>query len=505
MNRRFTLSPLLILGLVNFLIVGELISGTSPYFVGMMAIAVVSICLIYNLLGGLGTIGGIAFTSLALNSLIVSQFAKAAMFEAADLNLRAPDLTISVYAVFYFSLLVGTFLFGWIRLQLPKPLEPTSSSHSTTLYIFSLALGFLGAFALSASEIAGAQAQASIGHGFARAFAYLLPFSLVLAVDRRIRTTEGRSCFGWAALWPCIAMGFFSFLTAGRTELLEGPLIVAITCYLRGYRFRRKHYLAGAALIAVFFLFISPYYLWSRGWRNEEHSFGAETAVMTDLLLSAPSHWESIRETILSETEHASQYGGEYFSRAGTVTVNRFALIVDDGALIEACSHGFHYGIPIVESDLLSAFPHLLHRGDETLGETIWFRASIAGLQSSDAPNSFITMTGIADSYGAFGWLGVIFFPLLVIPAVFVVYDSIFDPSRPWGTVAVATVIFQIIPASIGSMIGSVLIMTPVYLLTISWFIGWAARVFPFGENTRQIRHPGVFSSPAIRSSVSTD
>lgn len=505
MNRRFTLSPLVILGVVNFLILGELVSGTSLYFVGMMAVAVVSVCLTYNLLGGLGTIGGIAFTSLALNSLIISQFAKVAMFEAADLNLRAPDLTISVYAVFYFSLLVGTFLFGWIRVQLPKPLEPTSSSHSASLYAISLVLGLIATFALTAMGLAGAQAQASIGHGIARAFAYLLPFSLVLAVDRRIRTTEGRHCFGWAALWPTIAMVFLGFLTAGRQEFVEPALIVAITSYLRGYRVRRKHYLAGVAFTAVFFLFVSPYYLWSRSWRSEEHNVGAETSVMAELLLSAPSHWESIRESVVDAMGQWDQRTGGYFSRTGAVTLDRFALIAQDSALIEACAGGFHYGLPVVESEIMNELPHFSHRQSRTVGEGAWYRASIAGLQSSDSANAFITITGIADSYGAFGWLGVIFFPLLIIPAVFVVYNSMFDLSRPWGTVAVATVIFQILAASIGTMISGVLIMTPVYLLAISWFIGWAARLFPVAGDVRQIEYPRVFTTPAIRRSVGPD
>ncbi|HTX42880.1 MAG TPA: hypothetical protein VMD25_13675 [Acidobacteriaceae bacterium] len=494
MNRRFTLSPLVILGLVNFLILGELVSGTGLYFVGMMAIAVLSICLTYNLLGGLGTIGGIAFTSLALNSIVISQFAKVAMFEAADLNLRNPDLTITVYAVFYLSLLAGTFLFGWIRVRLPRPLEPTSSSHSNALYIVSLVVGFIATFALAAAALAGRKAQESIGHGFSRAFSYLLLFSLVLAVDQRIRDTEGRHCFGWAALWPSLAIAAFGFLGASRQGFVEAPLIVTVTCYLRGYKFRRKHYLAGVAFVAVLFLIVSPYYLWSRSWRNQEHSVGSELSVMTNLLVSAPSQWESIRETVLSEMSQSSENGGEYYSRAGTVTLNRLALIAPDSALIDACSRGFHYGWPVVESDLLSGFPHFLRRGTTVPIEGAWYRASIAGLQSSDEENVFISMTGIADSYGAFGWVSVIFFPLLVIPAVFVVYDSMFDLSRPWGTVAVVTLIFEFIVASMGAMISSVLIMTPVYLLAISWFIGRIAGVFSLGSG-RAPGAQGLFAS----------
>jgi hypothetical protein len=90
----------------------------------MVAVAIFSICVTYNMLGGVGTIAGIGFSGFALGTLMVSQIGKAIIFERADAGLDVPGLTIRVYAVYFFSLMLGTFTFSRIRLPLPRPVEP---------------------------------------------------------------------------------------------------------------------------------------------------------------------------------------------------------------------------------------------------------------------------------------------------------------------------------------------------------------------------------------------
>ncbi|MGB7171715.1 MAG: hypothetical protein WBD32_22100, partial [Acidobacteriaceae bacterium] len=89
------------------LAVGELACGTSLYFVTMMTIAMLSIGFTYNLLGGLSTFSVIIFAAFALRTIVISQFAKVLLFEAADRNLAVPGLTITIYAVFYCSAMIG--------------------------------------------------------------------------------------------------------------------------------------------------------------------------------------------------------------------------------------------------------------------------------------------------------------------------------------------------------------------------------------------------------------
>ena len=135
MLRSYKISPLSLIAVISCLMVGEIASGTSIYFVTMMAVAMLSIGLTYNLLGGLSTLSGMIFAMFALRTIVISQIAKVLLFEAADKNLEAPELTIYIYAMFYLSAFVGVLFLGKIRLRLPKPMEPTTIDQENIIYI----------------------------------------------------------------------------------------------------------------------------------------------------------------------------------------------------------------------------------------------------------------------------------------------------------------------------------------------------------------------------------
>ncbi len=497
MSRRLLLSPLTIIGLILFLAVGEVASGTALPFVATMSVAMLAICVTYNMLGGLGTIGGILFAAFAVYTLVLSQFAKVFIFEAADLNLRAPQLTIAVYAVFFLSLMVGVFLFAWIRLDLPKPLEPSTETHSEVMYAVSLVLGLAGTTYMVNFSLAHPDMATSLGHGVARAFSALLPLSLVIAVDARIRRTEGRYCFGWAAFWPAAAIQLFGFAAGSRTGYVLPPFIIFVTAYFRGFRFRLRHYAVAAAMTAVLFLFVSPWYLWTRGFRDQPNLW-REIATMSRLAAAAPQHWEQATESIGASMQTSHARAGDYFRKPGTYTLNRLTLIPDDGAVIAACSH-YHWGPATVEIDVANSIPHFLMPKKPDRDGT-WYRASVGGLQSSYQPTSYVTTSTIADAWGGFGWAGVIAVPLLLLPLAFIVYDSMFDMTRPWGTVVTVTSAMGIAVTSVGALAIGFLLFTPISILLVSWFTGWIVRSISMtGDNPRRKGVP-LFSQERIRS-----
>lgn len=488
MSAKFTLSPLSLLCLVCFLFIGELVSGTDFYFASMAALAVLCACITYNLLGGLGSISGIAFTSFALNTLVISQVGKVLSLEPADKKLLVPQLTITVYAVYYFSLMVGTFLYAWVRLPLPRPVEQVTPAQSRYLYAASLVGGVVGTISFTVLNASGAAAQESFAHGVSRALALLLPFALVLAVDGRIRSSGGRHCFGWAALWPTLVLMFVGFIGAGRSEFVEPLLIVLITGYLRGYHFRRRHYVGAIASIVVFFVFVSPFFLYSRGWRGAI-TIKEQTAVMVRILESAPAQWQTIKNTVkVGMTENDRTVS--YFS--GGVTLNRLALIGPDSTLINACSHGFHYGFTALRLDFLAGVPRVLYKNKPDIGSNEYL-GHLDGQEGDQFVTTNSTITPVGDSYGAFSWLGVVLFPLLVVPAIFVIYESMFDMSRPWGTVATVSLLFGLVGGSMGELIVGTMIREPIYILVISWGAAWCLRMIPMSGD----RPSGLYRSNA--------
>lgn len=477
MKGRFLLSPLALTAFVSLVGAADLIIGTSLDFVCMAMIALLCACLTYNMLGGLGTIAGIGFSSFAMGAVVIGQLGKVVLLERADQNLYVPQLTITVYAVFFLSLMLGTLMFGRLRLPLPRPAEPTTQAQGRSLYILALSGGLIGTFTLTALNLKGETAAVGLAHGFARALAYLLPLSIVVAVDDRIRSTAGRHCFGWRGAIPAIAMVFLSFAENGRSMFVQPFLVIFLAAFLRGFRFGKKHVLGGIALIVLLFVFVSPFYVWARAWRDKP-TIWEQASSAWRLLQEAPSEWSTITYDVGAGGEVATGAGdAAYFPLAGAVTLNRIVLIAKDSTLISACASGFHYGFESLKLDLLSQVPRFLYPSKPEIGSNE-FLGHLDGQESDDFDTTFSTVTSISDSFGAFSWAGVVFFAFFVMPAIFVVYESMFDITRPWGTAAAASLI-MVGAAPMGNVIATTLVKNPLYFLIISWSVGATFKMIP--------------------------
>jgi hypothetical protein len=501
MKPRFTLHPLVILCIVVVLLAGELASGTASYFASMAAVCILSVCLTYNTLGGLGSISGIAFTRFALSTVVISQFGKVLVFERADQNLDVPQLTITVYAVYFLSLALGVFAFSKVRLLLPKPAEPETETQSKYLYLMALVGGLLGTFTMTALDFAGGAGQVSLDHGLARALAYLLPFSLVLAVDHRIKETKGQHSCGWMALWPTLAMIAVSFTLAGRSPFLEPFLIIFLTCFVRNYKFRRRHYAAAVGLTVFFFGFLSPYYLYARQFQVHT-TLREQISAMIQQLTLAPAEWDNIQHTV-GEQALATPGLVNYFATPGAVTLNRFALIGPDSTLINACSTGYHYGFTSLWLEFVTNVPRFIYPNKPTIGSN-GFLGHLDGQESDWAETTNSTVTPISDSYGAFGFVGVAAFAFLVVPFVFIVFESVFDMRRPWGTVGAALFLFEFTEGAMGYRISD--LKEPVYIVIISICMAWLVKMIPAtGDRVVSLRLGGkdVVSSGALEGQAS--
>ncbi len=455
---------------------GELACGTSLYFVTMMFVAMLSIGVTYNLLGGLSSFSGIIFAGFALRTIVVSQFAKVLLLEAADKNLELPQLTITVYAVFYLSAMVGAFLYGRVRLRLPKVREPASEWETRVMYGICVWVGLLATFTYEGYTAAyGEGTEFILARSWALGLSYLLPFSLVLAVELRIRGTGGRHSFGWTAAVPWLGATFFAFFDTVRTGIILPSLIYGATCYLRGYRFRLRHYLVLGLGAVVFYVFVSPLEIYTREYtklstmRLQDRIY--ESIHTLNMEITHRADMESTVTDFFEETDPREQY----FDRPGTYSLSRFSVIRADSTLISACSNGFHYGLAQINEVVSGVVPRFLNRNKAQVPETNYI-ANVSGLGADSAAQPIIS--AVADSYGAFGWLGVVLFPLLSFPAIFAVYESIFDFTRPWGTVALGICFLYFTEMNVART-ATILFRQPLNYLVLSAALGLIVRLFP--------------------------
>jgi hypothetical protein len=481
----------MLLTAITFLVAGELAAGTQPEFVAMMAGTIACIAVTFNLLGGLRTISGIGFTGFGLCTIVVSQFAKVLFFEAADKNLEAPDLTIKVYLVFYFCVMVGTFVYGQLRIRLLKPLEPETQSQIDLQYLISLVVGLIAsalfAYYEAASESGGQETE---GHGVGVALSGLLLFSLVLAVLSRIRESGGRHSFGIKAFIPSAAMMAFALIRTSRLSLLLPSIVYLMTCHSSGYQFKKKHYITVVAGLIIFLAFISPFEIYVRANINAA-DFNSRIASEINVIRAMPS-WEVMRQLSSGGAQAGSRE--EYYDRPGTFVLSRISAIRADSNMISATSTGFHYGFTALKIDALHSVPHFLYK-DKPQEDSAGYLGRVTGVNPDSVENEELVITAISDGYGAFGWLGVVVAGGLALPICFVLYESLFDMRKPWGVVALCSFASGFTEISLGGVLQD-LTRTPLILIALSYLVGVVVAIIPM-KGAKGLNMSGVPASEA--------
>jgi hypothetical protein len=157
--------------------------------------------------------------------------------------------------------------------------------------------------------------------------------------------------------------------------------------------------------------------------------------------------------------------------------LSRLSAIRADSNLINACAGGFHYGFTAIKIDFLHNLPRFLDRNKPDIDGAA-YTGRVTGVNPDEVENEENVITSVSDSYGAFGWLGVIVTGLIVFPAVFILYESMFDIRKPWGIVATGGLCFQFAQVSLGGIIG-LTIRVPISILLLSYLMGLIVRMIP--------------------------
>jgi hypothetical protein len=244
-----------------------------------------------------------------------------------------------------------------------------------------------------------------------------------------------------------------------------------LTCYVRGYRMKKRHYLGALTCVVLLLAIVSPVEIYARPMMTNL-SFQERMTKGYQLLSSLPK-WDAIWQAQL-DVEAGTPFD-QYYSRRGTFVLSRLSLIRADSDLIAACANGYHYGFKALKIDLLHNIPRILYRNKPNETSGLFVEGIVGQADQSDKPNSW-NFTAISDSFGAFGWLGVAVFPMLVLPWVFVVYDSMFDISRPWGTMALGLGALTIWGANIIALL-NIMTKDPIALWFLAFLTVGIARV----------------------------
>ena len=145
--------------------------------------------------------------------------------------------------------------------------------------------------------------------------------------------------------------------------------------------------------------------------------------------------------------------------------------------MISACAHGYHYGFEALKIELLHNLPHFLYPNKPEFDGAA-FTGRITGINPDWVDDAEAMITVVSDSFGAFGWFGVILGGLIAFPASFIIYESMFDIRRPWGIVAVGGFCTVFAQVSLGGLL-TCSIRTPIAIVFTSYLVGIILRMTP--------------------------
>lgn len=469
----YKIPPVLLLIVVVALAAAQAACGTGLYWVTMMTVTLLCIGITYNLLGGLATLGGMAVMSLGLWTIGISQFAKVLLWQPADKYIDAPDLTISVYAVFYVCLLLGVSLFSRIRLRLPHPLEPNTLAQSSRLYWTVLPVGLVGLLIFNLTQsYAGANTQGgqNAQHSAGIALEGLVLFAMMVAIDEKIARTEGRHSLGIKVIIPALAVMATGIAITKREITMEPFALYFLACYTRGFRFRRRHLLVGGSFFLLFSLLLSPMLLFMR--LQKIGTLPIRERVRAAVGLIENVDWTEVKAAENRALTWQAAYF-DYYNRPGLSLLDRFSVIRFDSNLIKA-GNGFHYGFATIKNDLLEDIPAFIYK-EKPLHDAADYRGRVSGVTTGEGIAE-PTFSMISDSFAAFGWMGIVAFGLVVVPCTIALYEGLFDISRPWGTIALLTMLIQMSEGSASKLVAIIIVRTPIMLFGLSYTVGLFSR-----------------------------
>lgn len=490
MLRAYKIPPLLILTVVLGIALAQVCEGTDLYFAALMSVTLLCIGVIYNMLEGLSTLSGITFAVITLRWVVISQIAKVVVLQPADKYLDNPDLTASVYAVFFLCLVAGVFFYRHLHVRLPAVWEPQTSARAMVLYAIALPVGIVGEVVFNIYNVVYDTSQGNAQYNNSRSIglaltAFLL-FALVLAVDQRIRRTDGKHSFGFAAFIPWAFVMLFGFINTQREVVVEPTALYLVTCYFRRYRFHTRHIVAIILFAGAFNFFVSPLELYTR---NIIRGANFRDRIYLAFHTLETVQWSQVRAAAAAAPLLNNDEGADYYELPGTKVLSRLSEIRMDSNLIDACSN-YHYGFQAIKIDLLEDIPRFLDKKKPDYDSSD-FLGRVAGVTGDLAVHSQPAFTMVSDSFGAFSWFGVVTIPLVVLPFTFRLYESMFDISRPWGTVALLTCIMLMAEGGVGRLVAVLMLRMPIYLLLASWTVGFLTSIIPTQGESRRSRPVG--------------
>lgn len=474
------------------------LQGTDLLFSAYFYLFVVVAALAFNTAGGFTRPSGgyVFFYSFGV---IAGVAGKALLGEAADSNLRAPNLTMQVFLGGITAMWVATFISRRLTTRkalLQNIVKPKDMRNAT-----------LGC---AATGITITVLVVILPHGSGGVLSALnqvnqfLPMAVILGTVHQVRKSGGTS-----ALSLIVALaGFLGFATNGLILFSKAGMFTPLLSWLitaASMRYKmRLHQMAVLAL--VFYAMIHYFVPYAQYGRNAEGT-GVTLEDNTRAAWGLVQNLGQVREDYIAQRSDSSEdeVNGYYDQPQGLL--DRIQILKPDDGLIDVTEERGVYGLAPIGWNFLNLIPHVFlpNKQQYLLGNM--YAHEVGGILADEDVSTGISFTPSGDAYHMAKWTGIFIVAPILWIMLFTLYDSVCGDVRksPWGLLIIAVFAH----AAPEGMLGGTIYMMGYTLIGLLFAAFAAAYVMPIigtlmagPEKANQRSTVRLLSSVRLRSSL---
>lgn len=449
----------------------ELVAGSGWAFSALVGIYVAVMMFAIWCNGGLKSVFGVVILWQSIQTVLVSQIARAALGRNPETRLDAPIPTMLCEILTVLGYAAAGLIGSRIAVNRGKPLFPPPMD-AKSLRLLAISATPVAVVRIISTSLLGA------GSGPLHMLAAIDTVAVAAAIGYTVVESGGKRLVSPLTLPVLGPIIFFSFLSGGRGGIVLCAETVVISGWAFGYRFRPHQYLIALVGLLLMVFIISPYSLVSRA-RPKTGDVSRDLNSALDVLsqiVADPIKYQfdpkSIQDGIPAVLKLQDYY--ELPWGAAGNTLNRFGLIRPHDMIINDVLKNGTTGL----ANITPAFDYVLptalnpNKGYQIFGTGNSLAHRVQGLVLADDHTTGITMGVPPDAFGAYGWPGVFLLPFAGMLFYILVQKLLINLDLRLNVFGVASALSIGLLVTEGTM--STFIQGPIYnsfLLAVAYFM----------------------------------
>jgi hypothetical protein len=442
---------LLVVPFVMAMFVAMSLEGTHLLFTILFVVHVMLSAIAFNAAGGFSRIIGGYVCFFSVFTLIFGVFWKTVLGRAADTNLSAPLLDITLYTASVGMLLMIVYItksLDFRRYSLADKLHASDVDYSK------IGLGCLiSAFMIQFLDVVLGAAPGGI-LSIINQLNIFLPLGVLMSTIGAIQNSNGRHSVDLVSLFSIvlnIIMGSLAFSKQGMLEPIVCWVIAA--AYMR-FRLTTVTYIVLIPTLYFALFMAAPI----SGLRTDVVT-GSYTERVT-ILIHGLTHWDELKQREAESDEFAREHseGSTYFGTSQGGLVERSTMLPVDDSLFLFTYNGHEDGYETILWDFENWIPHFMLPDKRTGYTGNHYVHEMGGGLAEEDNSTGISFSPVAEAYHVGGWVGV----LILMPAIWLLFFITTDltvgdiTKSPWGLLVVILLIHAAPESLLSGLIQSI-------------------------------------------------